>query len=66
MPIKDLRFGDFDGDGKTDIFYTRDGQWNVWYGSTRAWTPTQSARSAVSQLLFGEFDACAAPTSSPR
>ena len=25
VPIKDLRFGDFDGDGKTDIFYTRPG-----------------------------------------
>ena len=38
VPLKDLRFGDFDGDSRTDIFYTRNKEWNVWYGSTRAWT----------------------------
>ena len=37
--MKELRFGDFDGDGLTDIFYTRNGQWQVWYGRTRQWTP---------------------------
>ena len=46
VPIKDLRFGDFDGDGLTDMFYTRQSQWQVWYGSTRAWTPTQTLRRA--------------------
>jgi hypothetical protein len=44
--MKDLRFGDFNGDRKTDIFYTRNGQWWIWYGHTRAWTA--AATSAIS------------------
>ena len=49
VPIKDLRFGDFDGDGLTDMFYTRQNQWQVWYGSTRAWTPTQTSGEPISE-----------------
>ena len=56
VPIKDLRFGDFDGDGLTDMFYTRQNQWQVWYGRTRTWTPTQTSGKPISELLFGEFD----------
>jgi hypothetical protein len=56
VPMKELRAGDFDGDGKTDLFFTRDGVWNVWYGSTRIWNTTQSSSKKVSELLFGEFD----------
>ena len=56
VPIKDLRFGDFDGDGKTDMFYTRQNQWQVWYGSTRTWTATETSGDADLELLFGEFD----------
>lgn len=56
VPIGELRFGDFDGDRLTDIFYTRNRQWRVWYGSTRTWTPTQTSSQPISGLLFGEFD----------
>jgi hypothetical protein len=56
VPLKDVRFGDFDGDGLTDMFYTRANQWQVWYGSTRMWTPTQTSGKPISELLFGEFD----------
>jgi hypothetical protein len=56
VPTSDLRFGDFDGDGLTDIFYTRGGQWQVWYGRTRAWAPAAASSFPVSELLFGEFD----------
>jgi hypothetical protein len=56
VPMQDLRFGDFDGDHRTDIFYTLGGQWYVWYGRTRTWTATQTSSISVSQLRFGEFD----------
>jgi hypothetical protein len=56
-PMANLRFGDFDGDGLTDIFYTRSGQWWVWYGRLKDWQATQTSSFAVSDFLFGEFDA---------
>ena len=56
VPIGELRFGDFDGDARTDIFYTRDGQWMVWFGASRTWTPLQTSSLPVTELLFGEFD----------
>ncbi|HVE67104.1 MAG TPA: VCBS repeat-containing protein [Solirubrobacteraceae bacterium] len=55
--IRELRFGDFDGDSKTDIFYTRRDQWHVWYGATRQWREVGSSSKSIAQLLFGEFDA---------
>lgn len=56
VPMRDLRFGDFDGDGRTDVFYTRGGRWYVWYGATRQWRATAASDKPVGQLLFGEFD----------
>jgi len=56
VAMKDVRVGDFDGDGKTDLFFTRNDQWQVWYGSTRTWTATGSSSKGISEFLFGEFD----------
>ncbi len=56
VPISELRLGDFDGDRRTDLFYTRNGQWNVYYASTRRWTPTGTSTAKVRDLLFGDFD----------
>ena len=56
VPMRDLRFGDFDGDGRTDLFYTRAGQWRVWSGATRLWRATQTSDKPVSGLRFGDFD----------
>lgn len=56
VSMAELRFGDFNGDRKTDLFYTLAGQWNVWYGPAGPWTPTLGADRPVTELLFGEFD----------
>jgi hypothetical protein len=56
VALKDMRFGDFDGDAKTDAFYTRNGQWHVWYGKTKSWASTQTSSVSVSEMLLGEFD----------
>jgi hypothetical protein len=56
VATKDLRVGDFDGDQRTDLFFTLNGQWQVWYGSTRTWTWAQTSSKDISELLFGEFD----------
>ncbi|HVE66995.1 MAG TPA: VCBS repeat-containing protein [Solirubrobacteraceae bacterium] len=56
VPMRDIRFGDFDGDRLTDMFFTHGDQWHVWRGATRAWTPTGSSGKPISELLFGEFD----------
>jgi FG-GAP-like repeat len=56
VPIGDLRTGDFDGDARTDLFFTVRNQWMVWFGSSRAWTPVQTSSKPATELLFGEFD----------
>jgi VCBS repeat protein len=56
VPMSQIRFGDFDGNGRTDLFYTKDKQWNVLYAGSRQWTKTQTSNARVEQLLLGEFD----------
>lgn len=54
--LSSLRFGDFDGDRKTDVFVTSGG---VWYISKRGvdwWTELNSSSTPLSQLAFGDFD----------
>jgi hypothetical protein len=40
------------------MFYTKDNEWHVWYGSNRAWdpTPVQTSNKPIGELLFGSFD----------
>src|SRR4030095_14706300 len=56
VAMKDIRFGDFDADGKTDMFITHQAQWSVWYGATKAWTVVNTSNRPLSELLFGNFD----------
>jgi hypothetical protein len=56
VPMAKLRFGDFDGDGRTDIFYTYEGRWRIWSPVTRLWRDGASSSKSVEALRFGEFD----------
>lgn len=56
VPIAQLRSGDFDADGRTDLFFTANGQWKIWRGATRTWTDAQTSGQSIADLLFGEFD----------
>lgn len=56
VAMADMRFGDFNGDKKTDIFYTHQKRWWIWYGGSGVWTTTQSSVLPISELRFGEFD----------
>lgn len=56
VSIRDLRTGDFDGDDLTDLFYTRNEQWHIWYGSTGAWSEAQTSVTPIREMLFGEFN----------
>jgi hypothetical protein len=57
VPLRDLRFGDFTGDGIMDIFRTTNRQWYVWDGATRTESWVNSSVAYLSDLQFGEFDA---------
>ncbi len=57
VPMSDVRSGDFDGDGRADLFYTHRGQWRVWYARTRTWAEAATSAKPIGELLFGEFDA---------
>jgi VCBS repeat protein len=56
VPLRDMRVGDFDGDGRVDLFYTRNGQWRIWYGRNHRWSDAQTSVTPISDMLFGEFD----------
>jgi len=51
-----LRFGDFDGDRKTDVFVTSGGVWYLSKGGVDWWTPINSSSLPLSGLAFGDFD----------
>jgi hypothetical protein len=58
--IANLRFGDFDGDGKTDVLGFEAGRWRISSGAASAWStqplnPNQLSTS-VADLVVGDFD----------
>jgi hypothetical protein len=54
VPI--LRFGDFDGDGKTDVF-TVGNHWQVSYGGTSVWQPLpHKLTGSVANLIVADFN----------
>ena len=65
VPLNKLGFGDFDGDGHTDIFrHTNRNTWEVSFGkditatngSMSRWRKVQSSEISLDKLAFGDFD----------
>ena len=58
--VKDLRFGDFDGDGKTDVFGVVSGSWSYSKSGSGAWSSGVLQASApisdISQLVVADFN----------
>ena len=50
--ITALAFGDFDGDGRTDVFDTSGSQWRYSSGGAGSWQPLATASEALSALTF--------------
>lgn len=57
-PLSALLFGDFDGNGITDILYTdtAHGQWQVSWGGTAPFIYWGAHTESASQLRVGDFD----------
>jgi hypothetical protein len=54
--LSSLRFGDFDGDGKTDVFTTTNGQWRYSSAGLTSWKNLAVASESLESLRFGDFD----------
>jgi hypothetical protein len=50
-----LAFGDFNGDGRTDVFRTTGTQWYVSYSGTTAWQQLNTSGLFLSDVAFGDF-----------
>ncbi len=60
VPFEDLRFGDFNGDGKTDVFTAtwtgKTYQWKYLSGGNGTWINIANAGNPLDQLRFGDFN----------
>ncbi|MBP2324928.1 hypothetical protein JOF56_005313 [Kibdelosporangium banguiense] len=52
----EVGFGDFDGDGKTDVFRATGARWYYSPGGTGRWVPGALAGTTRNNLRFGDFD----------
>ena len=57
LGIGELRLGDFDGDGKTDVFSLANNQWSVSFGGLSPWRRlNRKLSSSLGQLAFADFN----------
>jgi hypothetical protein len=55
--VPDLRFGDFDADGVTDVFGISGNIWQVSYSASSFWTPlAASLTTSIDSLFVADFD----------
>ncbi|OQB14452.1 MAG: FG-GAP repeat protein [Deltaproteobacteria bacterium ADurb.Bin207] len=55
-PMEELALGDFDGDGKTDVFRSKNGRWEWSRGGVELWATLATSTITLSSLRFGDFD----------
>ena len=55
-PASNLRVGDFDGDGKDDLFLATGAAWYYAPGGSSEWHFLNAETDAIDNLLFGDFD----------
>ena len=55
-PFSELRFGDFDGDGVTDVFTISGNQWRYSSAGLSSWIDLNSASVPLEDLRFGDFN----------
>jgi len=56
ITVPDLGFGDFNGDGKTDVFRANGQNWYVSYNGTSKWQVINTAREMLPTLGFADFN----------
>jgi hypothetical protein len=56
VALSSLGFGDFDGDGRTDVFRTDDSTWYWLSAGKGSWEQLNSSSSTLPSLRFGDFD----------
>ncbi len=54
--VSEVGFGDFDGDGRTDVFRATGARWYYSPGGTGAFVPLAASATRVTSLRFGDFD----------
>lgn len=50
-----LRIGDFNGDGKDDLFESDGSSWYVSYGTSGSWTKICNNKAKANQIIVGKF-----------
>ena len=51
-----LLFGDFNGDGKTDVLKSLGGNWYISFGGNSIWQQWKTSNYTINQLSVGDFD----------
>ena len=56
VTVDRVKLGDFDGDGKTDVFATWGGKWYISYGGNSPWQYVMTSNVTVDRMKLGDFN----------